>query len=110
MPDTSNQNFIKARSNSRQKDFIYAYKRGPCTAPTQDPEPTASGSRRPTSEPPSKRHHASEHMPAEESCPPSPGRIGSIVMYTCFSKFHPNTVAERSFKLSFFFGINGAVL
>jgi hypothetical protein len=79
-------------------------------APTQDPGPVASGSHRPTSEPPSKRQRATEHAPAEESCPPSPGRIGSIVTYTHFSKFHPNAVANRSFKLSFFFGINGAVL
>jgi hypothetical protein len=96
--------------NSRQKDFIYAYKRGPYTAPTQDPGPVASGSHRLISEPPSKRQRASEPAAAEESCPPSPGRIGSIATYTRFSKFHPNTVANRSFKLSFFFGINGAVL
>jgi hypothetical protein len=79
-------------------------------APSQDPGPVASGSHRPTSEPPSKRQRASEPVAVEESCPPSPGRIGSIATYTRFSKFHPNKVANRSFKLSFFFGINSAVL
>jgi hypothetical protein len=79
-------------------------------APTQDPILSASGGNRPTPELPSKRQRASEHATAEESCPPSPGRIGSIVTYARYSKYHPDTVVECSFKLSFFFGINGAIL
>ncbi len=98
------------RTNSRQKDFIYAYKKGPYTAMNQEPDPVASGGHRLPSEPPSKRQRATETVVIEESCPPSPGRICSIATYSRFSKFHPNTVASHSLKLSFFFGLNGAVL
>ncbi len=56
-----------------QKDFIYAYKKGPYTAPTQAPEPMASGSRRLHSEPPNKRQRTAETGAIEDSCPPLPG-------------------------------------
>jgi hypothetical protein len=98
------------RTNSRQKDFIYAYKKGPYTVPNQDPGPVASGNRRLPSEQPSKRQRTTETVAIEESCPPSPGRICSIATYSRFSKFHPNMVASHSFNVSFFFGLNGAVL
>ncbi len=97
------------RTNSRQKDFIYAYKKGPYAAPTHVPDPVVSGSRRLPSEPPSKRQRTTETVAIEESCPPSPGRICSIATYSRSSKFHPNPVASHSYSLSFFFGLNGAV-
>jgi hypothetical protein len=96
-------------NNFRQKDFIYAYKRGPYAAPSQAADTTASESRRLQAEPPNKRQRTAETTAAEDTCPPSPGRIGSIATYTRFSKFQPNSVASHSYSLSFFFGLNGAV-
>ncbi len=98
-----------ARTYSRQRNFIYAYKKGPYAALTQDPDPVASGSRWLPSEPPSKRQRTTETVAIEESCPPSPGRICSIATYSRSSKYHPNPVASHRYSLSFFFGLNGAV-
>ncbi len=97
------------RTIFRQKDIIYAYKRGPYAAPTQAAEPTASGSRRLQAEPPNKRQRTAETTAAEDACPPSPGRICSIATYTRFSNFHPNPVASHRYPLSVFFGLNSAV-
>ena len=60
-------------NNFRQKDFIFAYKRGPYAAPTQASEPMASGSRRLQAEPPNKRQRTAETVAVEDSCPPLPG-------------------------------------
>ena len=91
----------------RQKDFIFAYKRGPYAAPTQAAEPTASGSRRLQTEPPNKRQRTAETTTGEDACPPSPGRNCSIAVYSRFSQFKPNPVASHRYPLSFFFGLNG---
>ncbi len=97
------------RTIFRQKDFIFAYKRGPYAAPTQAAEPTASGSRRLQAEPPNKRQRTAETATGEDACPPSPGRICSIATYTRFSKLQPNSVVSLRYPLSFFFGLNGVV-
>ncbi len=97
------------RTILRQKDFIFAYKRGPYAAPTQAAEPTASGSRRLQAELPNKRQRTAETATGEDTCPPSPGRICSIATYTRFSKSQPNSVASHRYPLSFFFGLNGVV-
>ena len=97
------------RTIFRQKDFIFAYKRGPYAAPTQAAEPTASGSRRLQVEPPNKSQRTAETTAVEDPCPPSPGRICSIATYTRFSKFQPNSVVSHRYPLSFFFGVNGVV-
>jgi hypothetical protein len=104
-----NMNKQKGNTNNfRQKDFIFAYKRGPYAAPTPA-EPIASGSRRLQNEPPNKRQRTAETTTGEDACPPSPGRNCSIAVYSRFSQFKPNPVASHRYPLSFFFGLNGIV-
>ncbi len=95
----------------RQKDFIFAYKRGPYqTQPETDDTPNPSGPSSALIEPARKRPRIGDPVTVAESTPPSPGRNRSTVTYSRFQRYHPNTENRLQYSLRFFYGINGTLL
>jgi hypothetical protein len=45
-----------------------------------------------------------------ETSPPSPGKIRSSVTYSRYNENRPGIASQRSYLVSFFFGINGATM
>ncbi len=104
--------FVKAKiytlSVYRQKDFVFAYKRGPYPTP-HEPE-DSSGPSSAQNEPARKRPRTGDPAPVAETTPPSPGRNRSTVTYLRYKKYHPYAVNKLRFSLGFYYGINGNLL